>query len=246
MTKRAVAMRWTDLGRNAAVLFAVAVGLALPPRVPGAEAGHDAEHPPAPAITAEAALARLLAGNARFADGKPQHDHQSKGWRASLEKAQHPSAVILGCADSRVPPELIFDQGFGELFVVRVAGNVVDTDVTASIEYAVDHLGTPLVVVLGHSRCGAVTAALDHLSESDVDADEIASLFYRIEPALIGLPRDKNREEQVGQAVKRNVELGVRRLSRVPDLMKSLKKGKVQIVGAVYDIHSGKVDLLKP
>jgi carbonic anhydrase len=229
-----------------AVLAAALLVLALPPRVRGAETGHEANHPPAPAITAEAALARLLAGNARFADGKPQHDHQSKDWRARLEQAQHPMAVILGCADSRVPPELLFDQGFGDLFVVRVAGNIVDTDVTASIEYAVDHLGTPLVVVLGHSRCGAVTAALDHLSDSDVGPDEIASLFYRIEPALIGLPRDKNREEQLGEAVKRNVALGVRRLSRVPDLMKSLKKGKVKIVGAVYDIHSGKVDLLKP
>jgi carbonic anhydrase len=195
--------------------------------------------------TFDQALSKLREGNERFHQGKSKHPHGGANWRHQLEEGQHPFAVVLGCADSRVPPELIFDQGFGDLFVIRVAGNVVDVDVTASVEYAIDHLGTPLVVVLGHSDCGAVTAALDHLSESPEEPEEIVSLLYRIEPALLGLSSKGNRDEQIAEAVRRNVDMAVRRLSRVPDLMRNMKKGNVRIVGAVYDMHTGKVVFLK-
>ena len=187
---------------------------------------------------------RLQEGNARFAAGKSKHPHETFDWRYLLEKGQHPFAVVLGCSDSRVPPELIFDQGFGDLFVVRVAGNVVDTDVTASIEYAVDHLETQLVVVLGHTQCGAVTAAIDHFADADGEAAEIVSLLFRIEPATIGISTDLPRQKRIDNAVKRNVELAVRRLSRVPDLRRSLNAGKMRIVGAVYDMHTGKIEIL--
>ena len=166
--------------------------------------------------------------------------------RTSLEEAQHPWAVILGCADSRVCPELLFDQGLGDLFVIRVAGNIVDVDVAASIEYAVHHLHTMLVVVLGHSNCGAVTATLDHLTDSAAEPDDIVSLLYRIEPALEGVPEDLPRDKQISCAVRQNVLFSVQRLTQIPDLRRSIKRDNLRIVGAVYDMHSGKVSLLQP
>ena len=196
-------------------------------------------------VDAHAALERLQEGNARFVAGKPQHPHEAADWRHTLEEGQHPFAVVIGCSDSRVPPELVFDQGLGDLFVVRGAGNVVDTDVTASVEYAVDHLDSHLVVVMGHSNCGAVTATLDHLASAGSEAAEVVSLLYRIEPAFAGLASDLPRREQIDQAVKRNVELAIRRLSRVPTLHRSISDGKVEVVGAIYDMHTGKVDVME-
>ncbi len=197
------------------------------------------------AVDAVQALKRLEDGNARFVAGKPQHPHETLDWRRTLEGAQHPFAVVLGCSDSRVAPELVFDQGFGDLFVVRVAGNVVETDVAASIEYAIDHLDTQLIVVMGHSLCGAVTATVDHLSNPDGEPAEVVSLLYRIEPAILGIPADVPRQERIERAVQRNVERAVRRLSRVPDLRRSINAGKIKILGAVYDMHTGKVAFLE-
>ena len=196
-------------------------------------------------VDAAAAMKRLQEGNARFVADKPQHPHEASNWRRELEKGQHPFAVVLGCSDSRVSPELLFDQGLGDLFVIRIAGNIVDTDVIGSVEYAVDHLDTRLIVVLGHSNCGAVTATIDHLSDTDGEPAEVVSLLYRIEPAIVGIPDDLPRQKQIDLAVTRNVDLAVRRLSRVPDLHQSLKTGDVKIVGAVYDMHTGKVKLLE-
>ncbi|TWU65004.1 Carbonic anhydrase 2 [Crateriforma conspicua] len=198
-----------------------------------------------PGPKADDVLKDLVEGNQRFVAGESRHPHESKNWRASLEASQSPKAVILGCADSRVPPEIILDQGLGDLFVVRVAGNVVDTDVTASIEYAVDHCGTNLVVVMGHTGCGAVTAAHQHLIRQVNETDEIETLLYRIEPALEKVDRSKALREQINEGVRHNVELSVRRLKEVPDLMKSLRHRDLMIVGAVYDLHSGKVEFLK-
>lgn len=202
--------------------------------------------PAKPLIAADKALALLHQGNARFVSGNAQHPHEGAQWRASIEGEQHPFAVVLGCSDSRVPPELIFDQGLGDLFVVRVAGNVVDVDVTASIEYAVDHLGTSLIVVMGHSGCGAVTATIDHFSDAGNEPAEVVSLLYRIEPAVIGLPADLPREERIDRAVKRNIQLAARRLSRVPDLRRGIREGRLKVVGAYYDMHTGKVSFLAP
>jgi carbonic anhydrase len=197
------------------------------------------------AVDAVQSLKRLLAGNARFVAGSPQHPHEAVDWRHNLEKGQHPFAVVLGCSDSRVPPELVFDQGFGDLFVIRVAGNVVDTDVIASVEYAVDHLDTQLILVMGHSNCGAVSATVDHLANPDGEPAEVVSLLYQIEPAVVGLSGTMPRQQRIHQAVKRNVELAVRRLSRVPDLRRSINAGRIKIVGAVYDMHTGKVVVLE-
>jgi carbonic anhydrase len=220
----------------------IAFSLAIVLGACGATADGPAGGTPVPTTQA---LQRLLEGNRRFVAGTSKHPHQTGNYRARLEHEQHPFAIVVGCSDSRVPPELIFDQGFGDLFVLRVAGNVVDTDVAASAEYAVDHLATQLIVVVGHSSCGAVTATLDHLDTPDGEPAEIIALLNQIEPAVIGLPEGLSRERKIEEAVRRNVQLAVRRLSRVPDLRRSVLDGKLQIVGAVYDMHTGKVELLE-
>lgn len=211
----------------------------------GAGAGHGVAVGAGAGISSELALERLQEGNRRFVEGEPRHPHQARDWRDAIEKGQHPFAVVVGCSDSRVPPELVFDQGFGDLFVIRVAGNIAEEDGIGSVEYAVDHLDVRLVVILGHSSCGAVTAALDRMGDPADEPSEIVSLLCRIEPALAGLPKGMAREALVAEAVKRNVDMVVRRLSRVADLRKSLKAGRVQIVGAVYDMHTGRVQFLK-
>jgi len=179
--------------------------------------------------SADEALQRLIDGNLRFAHETPRHPHESADWRQSVEDAQHPFAVVLGCSDSRVPPELIFDQGLGDLFVVRVAGN-----------------DTHLIVVMGHTHCEAVTATLDHLNDPEGEPAEVVELLYRIEPATMSIDKTLPREEQIELAVRHNVEAAVRRLSRVPDLRRSLSEGKAKIVGAMYDMHTGEVRFLDP
>ena len=145
----------------------------------------------------EEALDWLLAGNHRFWDGHPRHEHESSQRASVLHRGQLPFAVILGCADSRVAPELIFDHGLGDLFVVRVAGNFVGTDEAASIEYAVEHLHCPLVVVLGHQTCGAVTAAL---GAHENEPAELVQLLDAIAPGLAGIPRGCRRRSVSSRA----------------------------------------------
>src|SRR5262249_17010632 len=144
------------------------------PLTAGAQAQH---HAALPQITAAEAIERLKAGNQRFVSGKITHPHSGAKPRAELTTGQHPFAVIRGCSTSRVPAELVFDQGFGDLFVVRVAGNVAGEDETGSVEYAVNHLQAPLVLVLGHEQCGAVTAALGSEAERKQEADDIQKLL---------------------------------------------------------------------
>ncbi|MFN7291939.1 MAG: carbonic anhydrase, partial [Pirellula sp.] len=139
--------------RTTTLATAVAASAAIPLEVDAAQSNSTS-------LSAEEALSSLKDGNKRFVSGNLRYPHTGKEWLKGLVKGQAPFATILGCSDSRVPPELLFDQGFGDLFVVRVAGNVVDVDVEGSIEYSVDHCGTRLVVVMGHQGCGAVTAAL--------------------------------------------------------------------------------------
>lgn len=196
---------------------------------------------------AGAAIENLRNGNARFASGRSLHPHDARGWREQLDSGQHPFAVIVGCSDSRVPPELIFDQGFGDLFVVRVAGNIVDNDVVGSVEYAIDHLDTKLVVVLGHSGCGAVTAAIDH-SQGKLDREppEILSLVKHIEPALHCDGRDCSHEQLIEESVRQNVRQSVRQLSAFADVGEAIHDRNVQVVGAVYDMKTGEVAFLNP
>lgn len=220
---------------------------------PGADRPHAAAHV-APSNTARArprtgpaALALLRAGNARFVHGDMDHPHSAASFRAGLEEGQHPFATIVGCSDSRVPPELIFDEGFGDLFVIRVAGNVVDTDVTASVEYGVDHLHTPLMVVLGHEGCGAVTAAVQHMRgelPEGSEPPEILALLDHIEPGLAHVAAGHPLHDTVHIAVEDNVRTAMAELLQVPDLQRAVAAGRAQVVGAIYDLHSGSVRFL--
>ena len=180
-----------------------------------------------------------MQGNKRYATSHPQHPHQSVRRRHELEKDQHPFACILSCSDSRVPPEIVFDEGLGDLFVVRVAGNIVDNAVTGSIEYAVEHLGTPVVVVMGHEKCGAVQATLG----GGEPGTHIQSLVEAISPAVI--EAKKKPGEPLVNAVRANVQLVVQQLRQSrPILAEQLRSHKVRIVGAVYELDSGSVLLL--
>ncbi|MGH8931428.1 MAG: carbonic anhydrase [Egibacteraceae bacterium] len=137
--------------------------------------------------SAEEALTRLLEGNQRFASGKPERPHQSPEWWKSLT-TQHPFACVLGCVDSRVPPELVFDQGFGDLFTVRSAGETLDEMVIGSIEYGVEHLSIPLVLILGHSGCGAVSASIGYVKGDEAPRGEIMAVVRAIEGTVRATP----------------------------------------------------------
>lgn len=189
-------------------------------------------------ITSDQALATLMAGNKQYASAKLTHPNQTPERRTELVKGQHPFAVILSCSDSRVPPEVIFDQGLGDLFVVRVAGNVVDDIALGSIEYAAEHLGTPLIVVLGHEKCGAITATV----EGGKAPGHIDAVVRALKPAVEKVkdqPGDK-----VENAAKANIGLVVEQLKTSrPILAELVKNGKLKIVGARYDLDTGLVDI---
>jgi carbonic anhydrase len=221
-------------------LIAGAAGIA------SAETGANEEYDdqPEPPTDAVAALARLTAGNLRFASGAVRHAHQAASWREHLKQSQQPFATILACSDSRVPPELVFDQGFGDLFVIRVAGNIVATDVVGSIQYALYHLQTTLIVVMGHESCGAVTAAVDALAGRGNEPKYVAALIKAIEPGLKGLPADLQGADRVHAAVEANVRFTMRRLASIPEGELALEEKKAMLVGAVYELDTGTVRFL--
>lgn len=190
-------------------------------------------------LTSDQALKRLMAGNERFVKSKPRHPHQTTKRRIDLKKGQNPFAVILGCSDSRVPPEVIFDQGLGDLFVVRVAGNIEDEIVLGSIEYAASYLHTPLIVVLGHSQCGAITAAL---SGSDLDG-HLPSLAAAIQPALDRITGQPS--GLINKAAKVNAKAVSERLKNSSNILSDLlHRSALKIVPAFYDLDSGIVELI--
>jgi carbonic anhydrase len=190
-------------------------------------------------LTPDQALDRLLEGNKRYVSAQLQHPHQGADRRHELERTQHPFACILACADSRVPPEIIFDEGLGDLFVVRVAGNVVDDAVTGSIEYAVEHLGTPIVVVMGHQSCGAVQATIG----GGEPKTHIQSLIEAIAPAVAIAKKEKG--DLLANAVRANVQLVVKQLQQSkPILVERVENGSIKIVGGVYQFNTGEVTWL--
>ena len=204
------------------------------------------DDPPGEVPPKEAALAltRLKEGNVRFVSGRLRHAHEAANWRKHLTASQHPFATILACSDSRVPPELVFDQGFGDLFVIRVAGNIIATDVLGSLQYAIRHLHTPLVVVMGHESCGAVTAAVDAIEGRSTEPRFIAALVASIEPGLKGLPADLTGADRVHAAVEANVRWSIQQLAAIPHGKLALKPQKFTLIGAVYDIATGTVRFL--
>lgn len=191
-------------------------------------------------LSTKAAIARLKLGNGRFVNGKSKHLRSAKLWREHLVKGQNPFAVILGCADSRVPIELVFDQGFGDLFVIRNAGNIVMEDVAGSIEYAAVHLYTKLVVVMGHEGCGAVTAAFKSREERQNEPPELQQVLQRIDPAIAHL--NPNEEDAVTKGVEANVRWSVNNMARLQKQRN--RANEFTVVGAVYELSSGRVRFL--
>jgi len=195
-------------------------------------------------VSADDALARLLAGNARFVRGEPMISHPPREVLANLAKGQRPFATILGCSDSRVPPELLFDAAFGELFIIRVAGNVMSPSVAGSIQYASTHLGTQLFMVLGHEGCGAVEAALAAKFEGKQQRSRIQTLLQDIIPGLDGIDPQLAPTLRMSCAVEANVRWSMRQVIESPEGRARMAEGHFKVVGAVCDITSGQVRLL--
>lgn len=198
-------------------------------------------------MNADEALQKLMDGNKQYVE---QHMTGHKlcdvSTRHSLAKGQKPYAIILTCSDSRVPPEIIFDKGLGEIFVIRVAGNVPDPIVLGSIEYAAEHIGSPLIMVLGHERCGAVTAAVDAKGKPE---GNIGAIIKTISPAVTKAKKDytgKDKAQLVETAIDINAHLVAANLTKQSSIIKHLvHEGKLKIVTAKYDLDDGTVSLMK-
>lgn len=190
-------------------------------------------------LPAGSALQKLQQGNDRFVESKMVHPNQTKVRMSELVKGQHPYAVILSCSDSRIPPEVVFDQGLGDIFVIRNAGNVLDEHVLGSIEYAVHHLGVNLVVVLGHESCGAVGAAMKGGEMSPA----VGSLVKSIQPACTKCKKEKTYTYDC--VVKTNAQLAAKEILKDKELSECIKIRGLKVVPAFYDLDTGKVEFLK-
>lgn len=190
-------------------------------------------------ITPDGALKKLIQGNQRYIEQKRTFPDQARSRIVEVAQGQHPFATILACSDSRVTPEIIFDQGLGDLFDIRVAGNFLDDVVLGNMEYAVLELGVPLLVILGHERCGAVKAALD----GKALPGHLSTLVEAIKPAV---DATKNKSGDAwDNAVRANVKMNVKKLkSASPILAEAMKAGKLKVVGGRYDLDSGKVEII--
>ena len=191
-------------------------------------------------------MQRLVDGNRRFRRGEARTPAFRRETLADLAKAQQPYATVLGCSDSRVPPERIFDTELGELFVIRVAGNVMGAEIAGTLQYAGLQLQTPLFVVLGHEGCGAISAALATKHAGEQFRSRIQSLLANIVPGLPDLDPTLAPEEQVSRAVESNVRWTVRQILESPEGRARSGESRMQIVGAVYEIETGRVRILPP
>lgn len=187
------------------------------------------------ALSPNAALQKLMEGNQRFSEHHPDYPDQSQARLQEVAQAQHPFATILSCADSRVPVEIVFDQGIGDIFDIRIAGNIATPEALGSIEYAVALLGTPVLMVLGHERCGAVTAAV----KNEALPGEIGSFVKAILPAVDKVKGQSG--DTVDNAVVENVRYQIEQLKRSSLLTERLQSGKLKIVGGRYDLDTGRV-----
>jgi len=194
--------------------------------------------------TADEVLSRLIEGNARFVRGEARFPTVQKEILAELAKGQRPYATIIGCSDSRVPPELVFDASFGELFIIRIAGNVISPEVMGTLQYAGLHLHTPLFVVLGHEGCGAVGAAVAMKEQGARERAHITVLLDGILPGLPNLDATMTTEEKVAAAVEANVRWSMHQLLDTPEGQARMAEGIVKLVGAVYELKTGHVRFL--
>jgi carbonic anhydrase len=196
--------------------------------------------------SADEALARLMDGNRRFLRGEARTGAFRRETLADLAKGQRPYTTILACSDSRVAPEWIFDTGLGELFVVRVAGNILSPEIAGSLQYAGSYLETPLFVVLGHEGCGAISAALATKHEAEQFRSRVQLLLASIVPGLPDLDAQLSPEEQLSRAIEGNVRWTVRQILDSPEGQARVAEGHMKIVGAVYEIETGSVRFLPP
>lgn len=201
-------------------------------------------------ISAAEALERLKEGNRRFvSDIEASNAVITSQRRIELSDGQAPFATILGCSDSRVPAEFVFDQGLGDLFVIRVAGNIVAPSHIASVEFAADRFGTPLVVVLGHTQCGAIHATLEALEKATVDVGRnMRSIVDRVRPAVESLMATElrhDREALIRESVRANVRASVAHLKSGSEVLERLiEEGRMEVVGAEYSLETGVVEFL--
>jgi carbonic anhydrase len=228
--------------KKIACLLIGILGLAL--AVATRAADNSAATPPA----ADEVLKQLIAGNEHFATNQSQNLRRSPEDFRRVAEGQNPIAIIVACADSRVSPELLFDMGVGDLFVIRVAGNVVNgagVTVKGSIEYAIAELKVPLIVVLGHTNCGAVKAAVQHIDKKDSLPGAINGLVELIKPAAAKVKGQAG--DVYDNTTRENVRIGVERLKTLePVIAPLVKEGRVKVVGGLYDLKTGKVELLSP
>ncbi len=201
----------------------------------------DPSHSDQPGVAPTEAISKLKEGNSRYTSGNLQHPGQTTERRTELAKTQHPFAGIVSCSDSRVPPEIVFDQGLGDLFIVRVAGNVINDEGLGSVEYTVDHLGTRLILVLGHQSCGAVKAARETIAAKGKAPGHIESLVTAIRPAVEATAKD-----DLETTVKANVKNVVQALrSSTPILKAKVDSGEIKVIGGYYSLDTGAVTFLE-
>jgi carbonic anhydrase len=195
-------------------------------------------------ITATEALLRLRDGNRRFVEAEAIGN---QGHRASLAAGQEPFAIVLGCSDSRVPAELVFDLGFGDLFVIRVAGNIVAPSQVGSVEFAAARFGTPLVVVMGHTQCGAITATLEELAgQATTQSRNLRSIVDRVRPSVesvMAVGGDLDSATLIHEAVRANVRASANHLRHGSEILERLiRDGRLLVIGAEYSLETGTVD----
>jgi carbonic anhydrase len=232
--------RFEPSRRSVLGVAASAMGLLLA----NAAGAKEMKAPPKPqnVLTPAASLERLLKGNARYVDGVSLR-HDFKHEREALAGGQNPYAAILSCADSRIAPEYAFDSGRGDLFVCRVAGNFANTETVASLEYAVAVLGTPLIFVLGHDSCGAVSAAIKSLKDGTTLPGHMPSLVTGIAPAVNAVSQRGG--DTLGNAIRQNVIDNVAKLSSAtPILSAAVEQGKLKVAGGIYRLGDGKVEMV--
>jgi carbonic anhydrase len=200
-------------------------------------------NPAPPSLTPDQALSQLKRGNAEFLAGRAVATDRDGRRRLEIARAQYPIAVLVSCSDSRVPPELLFGRGLGELFIIRNAGNTIDTVAMGSLEYAVAELNVPLVVVMGHERCGAVAAAVSVVEKGATFPGSIGRMVEPIVPAVLEAQRRRS-PDLLDASVRQNVRRTVARLRDFsePMVLDRIKDGRLRVVGARYDLDDGRVD----
>jgi carbonic anhydrase len=235
-------------GMSRRTLFGVSAGVAAAAAITAgagsaaATPGRRTTDPKATPLNADQAWRMLAAGNARFVAGRQRHPHESLEWRQSLVEGQHPFAVILGCADSRVSPELLFDEGLGDLFVIRAVGEVLDTAVVGSIEYAVEHLSVPLVVVLGHESCGAVGATIDVVQNGATVSGDVSTVVRAVEPAVRATPPNPDAKAFLAACVAEQARRAATYLQERSNIISdAVAHHGVKIVSATYELRTGAV-----